>query len=789
MSPDRGAVNNDPKKRALHNTLRRKQRSDVPPVTPTQVQQPGDPIRRGNTLVRRRRSNPATASNPVAVATTRKAEVPRETRVSAVKQPHKPQPVKVRRHSHNHEHHEPAPADTRDTSDVWIRRTIKDRLSLSSVNPRLLLSGIKPPHLLQVLTGHVKPKEEPRPPPPPPPAQSKRPHRHRHHEHRHRHRSTGEPHKRAVPPIPMPTPAVANADAGAEVREHRHRHRTTGGAQKRPVPPIPVRRSVVADVGASAGVHEQQEPLLSATPLLEPIAYSMPTPTHIIIPSEIMQQTSQDADLQLCEVSPVELPQQGTNPVHDGQPSLVATRAVPLVYADRKHRLSTASGDDDNHIVRVYKVLGRVNSTLDSGTNVAQSPMLVTVSRNGSITSEVSLMPRRSEENGSSIFQSVAASVLPSLRSPPISSLISKQRTNDGSRTRSPGQQTASTGGATSQGEESYTTARLYTGTVSPKDFMARSQPDSSAIADKSMGADNTRTRRDSDVSDIAMRNHLVVGDDHASLERSRPSSIHSGYELPATANRTFSEWLRTQTGADKITPENQVPDTSATIAQTVARSPNAGPAAHSSSNSDSNPHVPGQFPQSYQRHYYPQVTRASYAAPNEESQALNLLQARVSDLETRFTCMEALLASVEDELSELAVTPRTLSRLRRAVSATRLPAGMRPVVGAVTLAPSVAGLQSQTDLASSPVLSTACGRSDDASSEVDREDTVVAVQTTAAVLAELVGKSRREFDEATNSALSSISALVNGMQTMRRLDKNLADTADAELFASSTSD
>ncbi|KAJ2881511.1 hypothetical protein H4R27_004039 [Coemansia aciculifera] len=787
MSPDRGAVNNDPKKRALHNTLRRKQRSDVPLVTPTQVQQPGDPVRRGNTLVRRRRSNPATASNPVTVATTRKTEVPRETRVSAVKQPHKPQPVKARRHSHNQEHHEPAPTDTRDTSDVWIRRTIKDRLSLSSVNPRLLLSGIKPPHLLQVLTGHVKPKEEPRPPPPPPPAQSKRPHRHRHHEHRHRHRSTGEAHKRPVPPIPMPTPAVANADAGAEVREHRHRHRTTGGAQKRPVPPIPVRKSVVADAGASARVHEQQEPLLSATPLLEPIAYSMPTPTHIIIPSEIMQQTSQDADLQLCEVSPVELPQQGTNPVHDGQASLVATRAVPLVYADRKHRLSTASGDDDSHIVRVYKVLGRVNSTLDSGTNVAQSPMLVTVSRNGSITSEVSLMPRRSEENGSSIFQSAAASVLPSLRSPPISSLISKQRTNDGSRTRSPGQQTASTGGATSQGEESYTTARLYTGTMSPKDFMAKSQPDSGAMADKSMGADNTRTRRDSDVSDIAMRNHLVIGDDHANLERSRPSSIHSGYELPATANRTFSEWLRTQTGADKITSENQVPDTSATIAQTVARSPSAGPAAHSSS--DSSPHVPGQFPQSYQRHYYPQVTRASYTAPNEESQALNLLQARVSDLETRFTCMEALLASVEDELSELAVTPRTLSRLRRAVSATRLPAGMRPVVGAVTLAPSVAGLQSQTDLASSPVLSTACGRSDDASSEVDREDTVVAVQTTAAALAELVGKSRREFDEATNSALSSISALVNGMQTMRRLDKNLADTADAELFTSSTSD
>ncbi|KAJ2252151.1 hypothetical protein GGI13_003448 [Coemansia sp. RSA 455] len=774
MSPDRGAVNNDPKKRALHNTLRRKQRSDVPPVTPTQVQQPGDPVRRGNTLVRRRRSNPATASNPTAVATTRKAEVPRETR--AAKQPHKPQSVKARRHSH--EHHEPAPTIAPDTSDVWIRRTIKDRLSLSSVNPRLLLSGIKPPHLLQVLTGHVKPKEEPHPPPPP--AQSKRSHRHRH-----RHRSTGDPHKRPVPPIPTSKPVVTNANA--EVREHRHRHRSKGGAHKRPLPPIPVRTSVVADVDAGTGALEQQEPRLSATPVLEPAAYSMPTPTHIIIPSEIMQQTSQDADLQLCEVSPVDPPQQGSNPVHDRQPSLVATRAVPLVYADRKHRLSTASGDDDSHLVRVYKVLGRVNSTLDSGTNVAQSPMLVTVSRNGSITSEVSLMPRRSEENGSSIFQSVAANVLPSLRSPPISSLISKQLANNGSRTRSPGQQTASTGGATSQGEESYTTARLYTGTMSPKDFTARTQPDSGAVTE-SMGADNTRTRRDSDVSDIAMRNHLVIGDDHAILERSRPSSIHSGYELPATANRTFSEWLRTQTGADKTTPENQMPNTSATIAQTVTRSPpSAGPAVPSSS--DSSPHVPGQFLQSYQRHYYPPFTRTSYTAPNEESQALNLLQARVSDLETRFTCMEALLASVEDELSELAVTPRILSRLKRAVSATRLPTGMRPVVGAVTLAPSVAGLQSQTDLASSSLLSTAGGRSDEVSSEVDREDTVVAVQTTAAALAELVGKSRREFDEATNSALSSISALVNGMQTMRRLDKNLADTADAEIFASSASD
>ncbi|KAJ2559574.1 hypothetical protein GGH95_004926, partial [Coemansia sp. RSA 1836] len=148
----------------------------------------------------------------------------------------------------------------------------------------------------------------------------------------------------------------------------------------------------------------------------------------------------------------------------------------------------------------------------------------------------------------------------------------------------------------------------------------------------------------------------------------------------------------------------------------------------------------------------------------------------------TRFTCMEALLASVEDELSELAVTPRTLGRLRRAVSATRLPAGVRPVVGAVTLAPSVAGLQSQAELTSSSLLSSAYGPGDGVSDDADREDTVVAVQTTAAALAELVAKSRKEFDEATNNALSSISALVNGMQTMRRLDKNLAGTADAEL-------
>ncbi|KAJ2827789.1 hypothetical protein FBU31_003081, partial [Coemansia sp. 'formosensis'] len=466
------------------------------------------------------------------------------------------------------------------------------------------------------------------------------------------------------------------------------------------------------------------------------MAYNMPTPTHIIIPSEVMQQTNQAADLQLCEVNPIEMPQPGSDVAHNGQTSFVASRVVPLVYADRKHRLSTASVDDDSHPVRVYKVLGRVNSTLDSGSNVAQSPILVTMPRSGSITSEVSLMPRRSEENSSSLFYS-AASVMPSLRSPPISSLISKQLTDGVSRTLSPGQQTVSTGGATSMGGESFTTARLYTGTMSPTDLTEMVQPDSGAVA-KSLGADNARSRRNSDVSDIAMRNHLVITDDRVNFERSRPGSIHSGYELPASANRTFSEWLLTQTAINQSVPLSQGADTSAIITQAVARSPSVGPAA--SSNSDGSPRVPGQFPQSFQRHYFPPATRVSNTASNEESHALNLLQARVSDLETRFTCMEALLASIEDELSDLDVTPRTLSRLRRAVSATRLPAGTRPVVRAVTLAPSVAGLQSQTDLASSPHTSTAYGRSDDASSDMDREDTVVAVQTTAAALADLVG-------------------------------------------------
>ncbi|KAJ2015411.1 hypothetical protein IWW57_005688, partial [Coemansia sp. S610] len=455
---------------------------------------------------------------------------------------------------------------------------------------------------------------------------------------------------------------------------------------------------VVTVVNSDAGKHEEHEPRLSETPLLESMAYNMPIPEHFDISGEAMEQTSQDAD--------------------------------------RKHRLSTASGDDDSHPVHVYKVLGRVTSSLESGSNMAQSPVLVTVSRNGSVTSEVSLAHRRSEENNSSIFQSISTSVLPSLRSPPISSLISKQRADYSSKALSPSQQTTSTGGFTSLGGDSFTTARLYTGAASPKGL----------VSNMSVSAVTSRKRRDSDVSDIAMRKHLVITDDRAGLERSRSGSIYSGYEIPASANRTFSEWLRTQITGEEITPENQVADTSATIAQAVARSPSAGPDAHSSGTSDGAPQVPDQLSQSHQRHFNP----PSIHAPSEDPQAFGMLVARVSDLETRFTCMEALLTSLEDELSELAVTPRTLSRLRHAISATRLTAGMRPVVGAVTFVPSVAGLQSQTDLASNSLVNSASGRGDDASSELDREETAVAVQTTAVALAELVGKSRKEFDQAT---------------------------------------
>ncbi|KAJ2440163.1 hypothetical protein GGF42_007718 [Coemansia sp. RSA 2424] len=532
-------------------------------------------------------------------------------------------------------------------------------------------------------------------------------------------------------------------------------------------------------VDAGAGNREQQELPLAAAPTYEPIVYSMPTPTHIIIPSDVMQQSSQGADLQLYEVNPVAPQLQGPDPACQGQGDLVASRAIPLVYADRKHRLSTASGDDDSHLVRVYKVLGRVSSSMDIGADVAQSPMLVTVARNGSITSETSSMPRRSEENGSSAFQS-AMGVMPSLRSPPVMSLVSRQRTDTSSRLRSP----------TSQGDDSFTTARLFTGTASPKGFVAKASSNNPfEMAGKTAGAD-VRRRRDSDVSDIAMRRHLIVDENNtatvgANLDRSRANSVYSDFELPAAANRTFSEWLLAQKATGQSSPKQQAAGAATTIVQAVTRSPSAVSASRRrrKSSSDGSPRV-----QSYQRHYYPPVSHVLQAVPDDplhgpnEKQALSVLQARVSDLETRFTCMEALLASVEDELSELAVTPRTLGRLRRAASATRLPAGVRPVVGAVTLAPSVAGLQSQAELTSSSLVSSAYGPGDEVSDDADREDTVVAVQTTAAALAELVAKSRKEFDEATNNALSSISALVNGMQTMRRLDKNLADTANAEL-------
>ncbi|KAJ2885782.1 hypothetical protein IWW38_005290, partial [Coemansia aciculifera] len=318
-------------KQTRRNTLRRKQRPATPPPD-DKAQASERPVRRGNTLIRRRWSND-----------------PRETPAPVVKpqqpakeeQPPPRRQHRSRRHSNESSH---APKLAPDTSDVWIRRTIKDRLSLSSVNPRLLLSGIKPPHIFQMLAGHVKEEKAPPPPPPPPPRRKRSPHKHK----------------------------------------HRHRNRSPGGTPIRSTP-----RTPPADAGAKTREHEQ-------------VAYAMPTPTHIIIPNEVLQQSDhQGADLQLYEIDPTQQQQQqqGSDPVPQGLCSIVASRAIPLACIDRKHRLSTASGDDDSsgsNVVRVLKVLGRMNSSTDISANVAQSsPMLVTVARNGSITSEASLLPRR----------------------------------------------------------------------------------------------------------------------------------------------------------------------------------------------------------------------------------------------------------------------------------------------------------------------------------------------------------------------------------------------------------
>ncbi|KAJ2475419.1 hypothetical protein EV174_005284, partial [Coemansia sp. RSA 2320] len=614
-------------------------------------------------------------------------------------------------------------------SDVWVRRTFKDRLSLNSISPRMLFQGFKPPQFLQLLAGHKQPKSSARPASLAPSSKSKHSRRHRH-RHRHRHHSSSK--------------GVAVAAAAVSSR------RKSVQQMAMPVPMVLNTKSVISEQEPNMAMPVFIQPLpgttLQPTHELDNFRFSMPTPTHAIISSEAMDQLQHGGtDLQLCELDVDKLQQASDSARIRGQ--IVASRAVPPTNADRKHRLSTASGDDDSHPGQVFRVLGRMNSGVDMGANAPQSPVLVTVARNGSITSERSLLPRPADSSSMSAVQSATSDKVATQRSPHNAPSISRHLTRESMGVRSLEQLTASTDTpSASLGAETFTTAQLFASPTSSRQRAAEQMSDFSANADEEPDNDDilrprSYTKRGSDVSDIAMRKHLFFGDDP--IENAA------------------------QPGGPEDRQQN---NTMAPIAQTVARSRNSGvvPAAANTGRDSSDPAPDMPLSQSYQRHYYPPASRGTMpTAFNElsgadQALAFNMLQARVSGLETRFTCMEAILASIEDELANIAMVPESLGSLRRMVGASRLPANIRPVIRSVDLNPAMAVAPNNLNK-TSPSLrsSTAGGYNAQIGGEAAvHDDPAATMQTTTAALADLVERSKEEFDEATTNALSSISAI-----------------------------
>ncbi|KAJ2776245.1 hypothetical protein GGI15_004896 [Coemansia interrupta] len=344
-------------------------------------------------------------------------------------------------------------------------------------------------------------------------------------------------------------------------------------------------------------------------------------------------------------------------------------------------RVSAVSADDDEEEqeegegrrgqqLRIYRVLGRKSGCRDLGAKAGgdrqMTPVLVTIARDGSIVSDTASRP--SEDLGGSTQAQQHVPRHPS----PIRMPVAAQAPDNVGTLGSPGVSSMTSGSA--GGAESFATARLFTGTLSPEPM-----PRGESAAEHSAGG---RRSGDADeVSDIAMREHL---------EDVGAAADHEDAGDRFDADRAFAEWLQRQAA---INDRPDGPSAPSSIAQTVAHMRFPMPPSHDA------PVLPQQ------RHYSPSMATTAAAVPppsftralgSDHMGLLEGLLARVSDLESRFTCVEALLACFNDKLdvllrnAEPAESPHTLSignaqtpagRMTAAAAAAVTAFGKNPVI------------------------------------------------------------------------------------------------------------
>ncbi|KAJ2618011.1 hypothetical protein H4S08_000091 [Coemansia sp. RSA 1365] len=415
----------------------------------------------------------------------------------------------------------------------------------------------------------------------------------------------------------------------------------------------------------------------------------------------------------------------------------------------RHNRISTASGDEDGQ-PQVFQVLGRRNTQRSrhiAKTSDAVSPVLVTIARDGSIVSDLTSRPSE-EQAGLPPKVSMEAFVS--------ASTTDQIKPHVCSRKLSPMTSSAAADISASIGTGSFDTAQIVPNTwPSEEPFKG--------------------TRRQSDeVSEIDMRKHLLFGDDQASAGDHQSSGVVS--KNRSVTDQTFAEWLHNQTtdhSRQNYHPRNQ------SIAQAIIQGPalpertipntNTSAADLSAAASGREKTLPVKQFSPQMPYFAPSELqgRLVRAADNEQAGIFEQLLARVVELESQFTCMEAVMVSIEEKLTRITSSPSQSLSIRR-------PSKPRPSTG---ITPE---LRTATESGSR------CGPGKEELIGADGyENPAIAAQLAADTLADIIKRSKHGFNATTFNALSSIASLVKDIKTLDQTYK-ATDTDDHQRISTS---
>ncbi|KAJ1899313.1 hypothetical protein LPJ66_002185 [Kickxella alabastrina] len=241
---------------------------------------------------------------------------------------------------------------------------------------------------------------------------------------------------------------------------------------------------------------------------------------------------------------------------------------------------------------------------------------------------------------------------------------------------------------------ESFTTARLFSGTMSPEPLMPRHN-----LAEIFDGG------HPDEVSDIAMRNHLAdardsneetadTDDINIFTSDNETQSNYPSSDDNSIVDRAFHEWLQAQAAINDH-PEAHSPFT--TISQTASQLSATPPSRTMPTYVPGWAYMPplyGGLSGSQQSHYSSSMMPAaanipppsfSRAVGSDQLGVLEDLISRVSDLESRFMCVEAIMGSFGDKLDVLMASARAdddhSMSIGNACAAGVLSSGKTPVV------------------------------------------------------------------------------------------------------------